>query len=98
MENNETWKLTHLHLGRKVVSLKCVYKIKYKAIEEIEKCKAQLVAKGFTQVEGEDFNETFTRVAKMTAVRCLLTIAVAKGWEFHQMDVSNTLLHGELNE
>lgn len=56
------------------------------------------MVKGYTQVEGEDFNETFAPVAKMTTVCCLLTVAIAKGWELHQMDVSNAFLHGDLEE
>lgn len=72
--------------------------MKYKASGEIEKYKARLVAKGYTQVEGEDFNETFAPIAKMTTVHCLLTVAVEKGWELHQMDENNVLLHEDLEE
>lgn len=64
----------------------------------MDKYQTRLVAKGFNQVEGEDFRETFVLVAKMTIVRCLLTVAAAKGWRLHQMDVSNVFLHDNLQE
>ena len=54
--------------------------------------------RGDKQVEGFDFTETFAPIAKMTSVRCFLSVAATRGWELHQMDVHNAFLHGDLEE
>ena len=64
----------------------------------IEKYKACLVAKGYSQVEGVDYGEIFSPLAKMTSIRFLLSIAVAYDLEIEQMDVKTTFLHGDLEE
>jgi Reverse transcriptase (RNA-dependent DNA polymerase) len=73
--------------GKKPVGCKWVYKIKYNSDGTIERHKAILVAKGFTQTYGLDYQETFAPVVKMSTVRILLSIAVNLGWSLCQMDV-----------
>ena len=79
LEDNNTWEYTVLPPGKKALRSKWVYKIKYHHNRSIERYKARVIVLGNTQDEGEDFHETFIPIAKMTIVRCLLSIAVTKG-------------------
>jgi len=75
-----------------------VYKVKHNADGSVNRYKARLVAKGYAQTYGIDYEETYSLVAKMIAVRAIITMVATKGWSLHQMDVKNVFLHGDLQE
>jgi hypothetical protein len=56
------------------------------------------VAKGFKQCYGNDYEDTFSPVAKSTIIKTILSIAISKGWHLRQLDVQNAFLHGNLEE
>jgi hypothetical protein len=65
---------------------------------EVVRNKSRLVAQGFRQKEGIDYEETFAPVARLEAIRILLAFSVSKGFKLHQMDVKSALLNGVLEE
>jgi Reverse transcriptase (RNA-dependent DNA polymerase) len=75
-----------------------VYKIKYHSDGTIERYKAKLVIKGYSQTYGIYNHETFTPVVKMNTMRILLSITVNHGWNLHQMNVKNIFLQETLEE
>ena len=98
LAENETWDLVDAPKGVKPIGCRWVYKIKYNIDGSVNQYNVRLVAKGYAQKHGIDYDETFAPVAKMTTVHVLLAVATAKGWHLHQMDVKNESLQGELQE
>jgi hypothetical protein len=88
---NNTWTLVPPPVGRKPVSCKLVFKIKQGANGEVERYKAKLVVRGFTQTYKMDYNETFAPVTKFTSIRCIFALVTLEDMEIHQMCRNPTL-------
>jgi hypothetical protein len=95
---NQVWDLVELPKGVKPVGCKWVFKTKKESKGNIERHKARLIAKGFTQVEGIDYNATFSPVSTKESMRIILALVAHYDLELHQMDVKTTFLNGDLNE
>ena len=97
---NNVWELTVVELlkGQKPVGSRWVFKVKTNADGSIERCKARLVAQGYSQKEGLDYDETFSPVVRSESVRSAIALAAMNGLSLHQMDVTTAFLHGDLEE
>ena len=74
------------------------FKIKHAADGNIEKYKAHFVVRGFSQIEGVDYDETFASVARFSSIRAVISVVAKMGWRIHQMDVKTAFLNGLLQE
>ena len=92
------WKLVPLPEGKKPVGCRWVFKVKNKPDGTIERFKARVVAKGYSQKPGLDFSETFAPVVRLNTLRSLLAFAVKKKLIIHQMDVNTAFLNGDLED
>ena len=98
LRQNGTWTLVPPPPRVNVIDCKWVFKIKHKPDGSIDRYKARMVAKGFKQRYGLDYDDTFSPAVKPVTVRLVLSIAVFHGWCLRQLDVQNAFLHGILQE
>jgi hypothetical protein len=95
---NDVWDIVPRPEGKYVMTSKWTYKIKHAADGSIEKHKVRFVARGFSQVEGIDYEETFSLVSRYTSIQTIISLASTMGWRLHQMDVKTSFLNGEIEE
>ena len=98
MYTKMVFEIVELPLGRKPITTRWVFKIKYNPDGSIEKYKARLVARGFLQREGIDFKETFAATVHPTSVRILLALAALFDWYIHQLDAVAAFLNADVEE
>ncbi|KAJ9538231.1 hypothetical protein OSB04_030964 [Centaurea solstitialis] len=98
MYDNQVWELTDLPQHCRAVGRKWVFKKKTNMDGNVHTFKVRLVAKGFTQTHGIDYDETFSPVAMLKSIRILMAISAYFNYEIWQMDVKTAFLNGKLTE
>ena len=98
IEKNNTWKLVDRPSHKKPIGVKWVYKTKLNSDGFVNKHKARLVVKGYAQMFGVDFSETFAPIAHLDTIRMLLALATQRKWKICQLDVKLAFLNGYLEK
>ena len=96
-----TWtvhKTSDIPAGRQPVGSKWVFKVKFNADGWVERYKARIVAKGYSQIEGLDYDETFAAVTRYDALRLIIALATHLGLDTDQLDIKLAFLNGDLVE
>ena len=97
-EINQVWELVPRPKDKHIIGTKWVFKNKLDENGIVVRNKARLVAQGYNQEEGIDFDETFALVARLEAIRVLLAYACSLNFQLYQMDVKSAFLNGFINE
>ena len=98
IEKNQTWELVPRPTNKNIVGTKWVFKNKFNEGGKVIRNKERLVCKGYAQVEGIDFEETFAPVTRLEAIIMFLVFSWYKNFKFYQMDVKFSFLNGKLEE
>eukprot|EP00253_Pinus_taeda_P020799 PITA_20799 len=98
IEKNNTWELIPRPHDKNVIGTKWIFKNKLNKNGEVIRSKARLVCKGYAQLEGIDFEETFAPVAGLEAIRMFLSLSSFQKFKVYQMDVKSAFLNGDLEE
>jgi hypothetical protein len=95
---NDVWTLVPHPTEHNIIGTKWIFKNKTDEHDTVVRNKARLIAQGYTQIDGVDFDETFAPVARLESIRILLSIACHLGFKLYQMDVKSAFLNGVLQE
>jgi hypothetical protein len=98
IEKNDTWELVPRPKNKNVIGTKWVFRNKLNEYRQVTRNKSILVCKGYAQIEGIDFEDTFSPVARMEEIRLLFAYACSKNVKVYHMDVKSSFLNGELEE
>ncbi|XP_061477847.1 ubiquitin-like-conjugating enzyme ATG10 isoform X1 [Rhineura floridana] len=98
MQKNGTWTVVKLPMGKKAVGCRWVFKKKKASSGEVQRYRARLVAKGFTQQHGTDFDAVFAPVVKHESIRVLMKLAAMQKMHINHYDIDTAFLHGDLKE
>jgi hypothetical protein len=98
IEKNDTWELVPRPKNKNVIGTKWVFRNKLNEYGQVTRNRDRLVCKGYAQIEGIDFEETYAPVARMEEIHLLLAYACSKNVKVYQMDIKSSFLNGELEE
>ena len=90
---NSAWEIVPRPVNKLVVGSRWIYKEKQVVDGSVEKYKAKFVARGFSQIRGIDYDETFAPIVRYSSIRSILALSAQMGWCIHQMDVKTTFFN-----
>jgi hypothetical protein len=94
----QTWRLVPRPAKRKIIKSKWVFKVKRRPDKSIQKLKARLVAMGYSQVHGLDYNEVFSPTLRLETLRLIFSLLASRGWKGRQVDFKTAFLNGHLDK
>lgn len=98
LKKNDVWELVNRPKHQNIVTCRWVFRIKRKPDGTIDRYKARLVARGFSQKSGIDYNETYAPVANILSIRLLFAHAAVENLKMSQFDIKTAFLYGDLEE
>jgi hypothetical protein len=93
IEKNNMWEMIHRPKGKNIMCSKLIFKNKFNEHGQVVRNKERLVYKGYAQIEGLDFDETFAPIARLEVIRIFLAYACHKKFKVYQMDVKSAFLN-----